>query len=315
MHSQKDCNGYFYEFGRLFRGLREAYKGRFLRLLGLLLLFALPAAAVNAVNYNRLAQAAVSVLPELDFASSNAAEQLLSALANASQQSAADYLLSLLTAFLQCAMFIFAAVFTGEAAAHPNTKPDASAMAKTIIRRLPAVFLILYLSSFIQSLLMQLSLSVCVIALLPVIYIALPAAALLAFALTSVSTALVDSYSSALIASTALGRVRFMFSLLYSRLLLRGNFIKTVVYYTIICAVSSIIFALPAAGAAALSLSGSPWAVAGWGAAALVQTMLAGISMCIYTGRMLQLEQKNAAALKQFTFITGNGGSNGDAEN
>ena len=100
-----------------------------------------------------------------------------------------------------------------------------------------------------------------------------------------------------------------MFSLLYSRLLLRGNFIKTVVYYTIICAVSSIIFALPAVGAAALSLSGSPWA------AALVQTMLAGISMCIYTGRMLQLEQKNAAALKQFTFITGNGASNGDAEN
>ena len=99
MHSQKDCNGYFYEFGRLFRGLREAYKGRFLRLLGLLLLFALPAAAVNAVNYNRLAQAAVSVLPELDFASSNAAQQLLSALANASQQGAADYLLSLLTAF------------------------------------------------------------------------------------------------------------------------------------------------------------------------------------------------------------------------
>ena len=214
----------------------------------------------------------------------------------------------------QCSFF--AAVFTGEAAAHPERKPDASAMAKTIIRRLPAVFLILYLSSFIQSLLMQLSLSVCVMALLlPVIYIALPAAALLAFALTSVSTALVDSYSSALIASTALGRVRFMFSLLYSRLLLRGNFIKTVVYYTIICAVSSIIFALPAVGAAALSLSGSPWAVAGWGAAALVQTMLAGISMCIYTGRMLQLEQKNAAALKQFTFITGNGGSNGDAEN
>ena len=178
------------------------------------------------------------------------------------------------------------------------------------------MFLILSLSSFIQSLLLQLSLSVCVMALLlPVIYIALPAAALFAFVLTSVSTALVDSYSSVLIASTSLGRVRFMFSLLYSRLLLRGNFIKTVVYYTIICAVSSIIFALPAAGAAALSLSGSPWAVAGWGAAALVQTMLAGISMCIYTGRMLQLEQKNAAALKQFTFITGNGGSNGDAEN
>ena len=106
-----------------------------------------------------------------------------------------------------------------------------------------------------------------------------------------------------------------MFSLLYSRLLLRGSFIKTVVYYTIICAVSSIIFALPAIGAAALSLSGSPWAVAGWGAAALVQTMLAGISMCIYTGRMLQLEQKNAAALKQFTFVMGNGSSNGDAEN
>lgn len=316
MHSQKDCNGYFYEFGRLFRGLREALKGRFMRLLGLLLLFALPAAAVNAVNCNRLAQAAVSVLPELDFASSNAAQQLLSALANASQQSAADYLLSLLTAFLQCAMLIFAAVFTGEAAAHPNKKPDASVMAKTIIRRLPAVFLILYLSSFIQSLLLQLSLSVCVMALLlPVIYIALPAAALFAFVLTSVSTALVDSYSSVLIASTSLGRVRFMFSLLYSRLLLRGNFIKTVVYYTIICAVSSIIFALPAVGAAALSLSGSPWAVAGWGAAALVQTMLAGISMCIYTGRMLQLEQKNAAALKQFTFITGNGDSNGDAEN
>ena len=187
----------------------------------------------------------------------------------------------------------FCRCFTGEAAAHPERKPDASAMAKTIIRRLPAVFLILYLSSFIQSLLLQLSLSVCVMALLlPVIYIALPAAALLAFALTSVSTALVDSYSSVLIASTSLGRVRFMFSLLYSRLLLRGNFIKTVVYYTIICAVSSIIFALPAAGAAALSLSGSPWAVAGWGAAALVQTMLAGISMCIYTGRMLQLEQK-----------------------
>ena len=157
MHSQKDCNGYFYEFGRLFRGLREALKGRFMRLLGLL---------------------------------------LLSALANASQQSAADYLLSLLTAFLQCAMFIFAAVFTGEAAAHPNKKPDASVMAKTIIRRLPAVFLILYLSSFIQSLLLQLSLSVCVMALLlPVIYIALPAAALFAFVLTSVSTALVDSYS------------------------------------------------------------------------------------------------------------------------
>ena len=167
-----------------------------------------------------------------------------------------------------------------------------------------------------KGLLMQLSLSVCVMALLlPVIYIALPAAALLAFALTSVSTALVDSYSSALIASTSLGRVRFMFSLLYSRLLLRGSFIKTVVYYTIICAVSSIIFALPAIGAAALSLSGSSWAVAGWGAAALVQTMLAGISMCIYTGRMLQLEQKNAAALKQFTFVMGNGGSNGDAEN
>ena len=178
------------------------------------------------------------------------------------------------------------------------------------------MFLILYLSSFIQSLLLQLSLSVCVMALLlPVIYIALPAAALFAFVLTSVSTALVDSYSSVLIASTALGRGRFMFSLLYSRLLLRGNFIKTVVYYTIICAVSSIIFALPAAGAAALSLSGSSWAVAGWGAAALVQTMLAGISMCIYTGRMLQLEQKNAAALKQFTFVMGNGGSNGDAEN
>ncbi len=242
----KDCNGYFYEFGRLFRGLREAYKGRFLRLLGLLLLFALPAAAVNAVNYNRLAQAAASVLPELDFASSNAAQQLLSALANASQQSAADYLLSLLTAFLQCAMLIFAAVFTGEAAAHPERKPDASAMAKTILRRLPAVFLILYLSSFIQSLLLQLSPFCLRNGAAAARYIH-RAARRRAFCLCAhlrfhgaCGQLFLRAYSLHLAGAGAV----YVF-LLYSRLLLRGNFIKTVVYYTIICAVSSIIFALP----------------------------------------------------------------------
>ena len=151
--------------------------------------------------------------------------------------------------------------------------------------------------------------------LLPVIYIALPAAALFAFVLTSVSTALVDSYSSVLIASHLAGAGAVYVFLLYSRLLLRGNFIKTVVYYTIICAVSSIIFALPAAGAAALSLSGSPWAVAGWGAACTCADHAGGNKHVHIRGACFSWSKKKRRRPEAIHLYYGNGGSNGDAEN
>lgn len=312
---QVDCNKYFYDFKQLFKELKRSLKGRFFRLLGLLLLFALPVAAVDAYTTSSVAGSVATVLPTVDFTSQSSVETLISSLSNGINTSPASFLLSFLLAFLQCAMYIFAAVFTCEIMSGRNEMlSDSSKFAKLILRKLPVVFLITYMASYLQGIFLQMcTLFSSSILLIPVSAVAIPLACAVLFVLISVITAAVDTYSSALIVSTSTGRVRFMFSLLYARLLYRGNFVKTVVYYSIICAATSIISVIPMISALLLSMADSPFAIVIWGISSLVQNLLAGLAMCFYTARVLQLENKNASLLRPFSFV--NRGGDGDPGN
>ena len=164
--------------------------------------------------------------------------------------------------------------------------------------------MITYLASYVISYTVSMAaISASAFLAIPVLILGIVLAGLTLFIMTSIVTAIVDSYSSVFIASTVIGRIRFMYSMLYARLLYKGYFFKTVVYYTLINIVIGAISLLPYGVSVYLSSIGHPGAYIAWGISGLVQCMLSGIVMCFYTSHMLQLEQKNGDSLRPFSFV------------
>ena len=145
--------------------------------------------------------------------------------------------------------------------------------------------------------------SLSILLVIPITALALPLALFIVFLLSAFITAIVDSYSSVMICASVLGRVRFMFSMLYTRLLYKGNFVKTMVYYSIINVIASAVTLIPYGVALVMSYFNIPAAFLFWGGASVVQCVVTGLVMCIYTARMLQLEAKNISLLRPMSFV------------
>lgn len=303
---QQTKQGYFFEFKQIFRSLKAAFKGRFWHLFGLLALIALPVAVVSAYTSNTLAGSIVDVLPALDINTPESLDTLLSAMNNGLGSDIYSTLLTMITSLLQCAMFIYAAVFTYESLlGRKILMQDSSRMAIHVLKKLFPVFLIIYMASYLMNYAIMLCAigSSFIIAILPVPLIAIPISLLFFFAMYCFLSAAIDSYSTAITVSYSLGRVRFMFTLLYARLLYRGNYLKTVVYYIIIGGITTLIGLIPTLLAIVLSYVGSPVAIVLWGVSSLVQSLLSGFAMCFYTARILQLEKKNLSLLQPLSFV------------
>jgi hypothetical protein len=298
-------NSFFFEFNQAYQSLKQGLGKRFWRLLGLIFLIALPIALVNGYSSGKLAESIFSVLPEIDFSSQTSIEILLDAFANSSQGSIAEFLLSVIISLLQCTVYIIASVYTWQCiSGKTNIIDDSTAFVKHIFKKVLVVFLITYLASYVISYTLSMTaMTTSVFLAIPVMALAIAMAAISLFVIVSVVTALVDSYSSVFIASTVIGRIRFMYSMLYTRLLYKGYFFKTVVYYTLINMVTGFISLVPYAVAVYLSSIGNAGAYIAWGIASCLQCMLSGAVMCFYTSHMLQLEQKNGDSLRPFSFV------------
>jgi len=299
-------NTFFFEFKQTLGALKQGLGKRFLRLLGLLLLIVLPISVVNAYTSATLAQSIFSVLPQIDFSNPESLQILLNAASNSAQGGLAELLLSIIISLLQCAVYIIATVYTWQCLGGKNDLiDDSNAFVKLILKKLPAVFLVTYFASYVLSYTLSVaSMTASMFFAVPISFIAVPLAAITMFFILSVATALVDSYASVFMASSITGRIRFMFAMIYTRLLYRGHFFKTVVYYTLINMVAILISAVPYAAAIYLSSIGHTAAYVVWGVASCVQCMLSGLTMCFYTARMLHLERVNESLLRPFSFVS-----------
>lgn len=307
--------GYFFELKEIFKALKQVFKGRFLKLLGLLLLIALPIAIVDGYTNSTVASSVMATLPSIDFNSPSSVETILTSIST-NTQGLSSTLLSLIITLLHCAILIIATVFTWQCLTDKNNlMTDSTAFAKHILRKLPIVFLISYLSSYVLSTLLSISMvSLSVLLAIPVTVLALPLAMVTVFLLSAFITAIVDSYSSVMVCTSVMGRVRFMFSMLYTRLLYKGNFVKTMVYYSIINVIAAAIGIIPYGVALVMSYFNIPAAFLFWGAASAVQCIITGLVMCIYTARMLQLEKKNISLLRPMSFVVMDSDNNGNTE-
>ncbi len=312
----KNKAGYFFELKQVLNALKQAFKGKYSKIFALLFLIALPIAIVEGYSSSTVAHSVMSVLPSIDINSPSAAETILNSISSDTQNTS-SMLLSILMTLLQCSILIIAVTFTWQALSGKNNIiNDSTVFAKHILRKLAIVFLITYLASYVLSFLLSAStLSLSVLLIIPIPIVALPLSLIMLFILSAIITAMVDSYSSVMIGCSVMGRTRFSFSMLYARLLYKGNFAKTAVYYGIINAVASVITLIPYGVALLMTYLDIPFAIVFWALASLVQCLVTGAVMCIYTARMMQLEVKNISLLRPLSFVVMDQDQNGEDDN
>jgi hypothetical protein len=291
-------------------------QGRLATFFFILLLLALPISLVNAYSNNQLVQNAVSEYKNFDFSTlaTMTQEQMNDFLTSFSQtistgmgDSVSAMVLNILVELLGCTVLILAIYYLYDGFKKTEFfKNNLSKTSLQALKKTPWVFIVQYVTSVISmgavyaSVVVFLPMTLLAGALNKTLFIAAAVVMGLLFLLVSWALqAFIMMFSYNITITVALGRMRMVLSMFYTKILLHKN--KKFTFFLIAAGLflETVLPLLLSVPAFYFNYIGSDKAVYFWAGASLLTVFIQGITMSFYTANFINLEKQKTVDLNK----------------